>query len=61
LINHRGGHATVDAQTEGKKSRQTNSRSVSEGLSDRSIGDHQNTIRKFWRWLRTPPVKVFDS
>jgi len=44
-----------------RKAGKTNSRRASEELSDRSVGDYQNTVKKFWRWLRTPPGKELDS
>ncbi len=30
-------------------------------LSDRSVEDYQNTVKKFWRWLKAPPNEESDS
>ena len=39
----------------------TNSANASEELSERSVGDYQNTIKKFWRWLKAPPGREVES
>jgi hypothetical protein len=30
-------------------------------LSQRSIGDYQNTVKKFWRWLKAQPSRETDA
>jgi integrase/ribosomal protein L40E len=44
-----------------RKTTRTNSRDSNRELSERSIGDYQNTVRKFWRWLKAPSGREIDA
>jgi len=44
-----------------RKTAPTNRRDPNHELSERSIGDYQNTVRKFWRWSKAPPGRVTDA
>jgi hypothetical protein len=38
-----------------------NGQSPARTLSERSLEDYQNTVKKFWRWLKAPPSGDVDG
>jgi hypothetical protein len=44
-----------------RKATRMNGRYSNSELSKRSLADYQNTIKKFWRWLKTPPDAKIEA